>query len=309
MNKSKQFSVNFFVNGITHRALWLICIIACICLTSSSLKAQSASPNLTSINNETRDSSSVAQPKKIIITDVTSDSSLDSGMHDPTKTFAKVSLTTQAIALSILALAPFVIMLLTSFIKIVIVLALMRNAIGSQQTPPNQIVNGVAIILTLYVMLPVGVQMYDACQEIIQEQPRVDFMSPDSADFLLKVVDKAKEPLRDFLIKHTERGHIQSFYQMSYRVLPDQYKETLEPENFIIAIPAFITSQIKNAFEIAVLVFLPFFVIDLVTSNILLAMGMQMLSPMTISLPLKLLLVVMVDGWTLIIQGLVLSYQ
>jgi type III secretion protein R len=103
--------------------------------------------------------------------------------------------------------------------------------------------------------------------------------------------------------------HITGFYQLAYRSFPEDYRTSLKPTDFIVLIPSFITSQLKAAFEIGVLIYLPFFVIDLVTSNILLAMGMMMLSPLTIALPLKLLLLVMVDGWTLIIQGLVLSFR
>jgi type III secretion protein R len=96
---------------------------------------------------------------------------------------------------------------------------------------------------------------------------------------------------------------------MAYRVLPDDYKDKLSPEDFIIMVPAFITGQLKAAFEIGVLIYIPFFVIDLVTSNVLLAMGMMMLSPVTISMPLKLFLLVMLDGWTLLIEGLVLTFR
>lgn len=99
------------------------------------------------------------------------------------------------------------------------------------------------------------------------------------------------------------------FYQLAYRSYPEEFRKDLKPTDFIVLVPSFITSQLKAAFEIGVLIYLPFFVIDLVTSNILLAMGMMMLSPLTIALPLKLLLIVMVDGWTLIIQGLVLSFR
>jgi type III secretion protein R len=123
------------------------------------------------------------------------------------------------------------------------------------------------------------------------------------------VIDISKEPMRDFLQRNTIGKHMTSFYQLAYRSFPEEFRASLKPSDFIILVPAFITTQLKAAFEIGVLIYLPFFVIDLVTSNILLAMGMMMLSPLTIALPLKLLLIVMVDGWTLIIQGLVLSFR
>jgi type III secretion protein R len=122
-------------------------------------------------------------------------------------------------------------------------------------------------------------------------------------------VDKAKEPLREFLQKNSIPKHISSFYGIAYRVFPDPYKAALKQADFIIMIPAFITSQLKGAFEIGVLIYLPFFVIDIVVSNILLAMGMMMLSPLTIALPIKLMLLVMLDGWTILVQGLVLTFK
>ncbi len=120
---------------------------------------------------------------------------------------------------------------------------------------------------------------------------------------------KAKEPLRAFLIRNCSSKHMQSFYQLAYRIFPDPYKTQLKSDDFIIIIPSFITSQLKSAFEIAVLIYLPFFVIYMVVSNILLAMGMMMLSPLTIALPIKLLLLVIVDGWTVLIQGLAMSFR
>lgn len=205
-----------------------------------------------------------------------------------------------------LSLLPFAAMLLTSFVKIVVVLSLLRNAIGVQQTPPNQVINGIALLLSVYVMFPTGVAMYEAAKDI--PAPRV-MVSDESALYVVKVVDKAKEPLRQFLQKNCSPKHIKSFYQIARRSFPEPYKSSLKPTDFLIIIPSFITSQLKSAFEIGVLIFLPFFVIDLVTSNILLAMGMMMLSPLTIALPIKLLLLVMLDGWTVLVQGLVLTFK
>ncbi len=207
-----------------------------------------------------------------------------------------------------IAILPFFIMLLTSFAKMVIVLSLLRNAIGVQQTPPNQVINGVAILLTIYVMFPTGLAMYNSSKQAIKDSPPQMFTG-QTAYYLINVVDKAKEPLRDFLQKNCVTKHVRSFYQMADRIFPEPYKSKLQSKDFIILIPSFITSQIKGAFEIGVLIYLPFFVIDLVTSNILLAMGMMMLSPLTIALPIKLLLLVMLDGWTVLVQGLVLTFK
>ena len=208
-----------------------------------------------------------------------------------------------------LSILPFAVMLLTSFVKIVVVLSLLRNALGVQQTPPNQVLNGIALLMTIYVMFPTGLAMYNAASGYIKTSAPENLFSAPTAGFVINVIDKAKEPLRTFLQRNTVGKHMTSFYQLAYKTFPEEYRQALQPNDFVILIPAFITSQLKAAFEIGVLVFLPFFVIDLVTSNILLAMGMMMLSPLTIALPLKLLLIVMVDGWTVIVQGLVLSFR
>lgn len=212
-------------------------------------------------------------------------------------------------AITVLALLPFAIMLLTSYIKIVIVLSLLRNALGVQQSPPNQVLSGIALLMTIYVMFPTVLAMYKNSEEYMKTQTPSQLFSAGGAQYIVNVIDISKEPFREFLQRNTIGKHITSFYQLAYRSFPEEYRKSLKMNDFIILIPAFITTQLKAAFEIGVLIYLPFFVIDLVTSNILLAMGMMMLSPLTIALPLKLLLIVMVDGWTLIIQGLVLSFH
>lgn len=219
------------------------------------------------------------------------------------------SMVTKVTVLMGLSLLPFAIMLLTSFMKIVVVLSLLRQALGVQQTPPNQVLNGIALLMTIYVMFPTGVLMYKASEDIIQTQAPQTVLSADSATFVLNVIDKAKEPLKDFLQRNCTSKNLQSFYKLAQKTFPEPYKTHIKSNDFIILIPSFITSQLKTAFEIGVLIYLPFFVVDLVVSNILLAMGMMMLSPLTIALPIKLLLLVIVDGWTVLIQGLTLSFK
>jgi len=218
-------------------------------------------------------------------------------------------LVTKLAVLAGLALLPFAVMLLTSFMKIVVVLSLFRQALGVQQTPPNQVINGIAILMTIYVMFPTGLAMYTAAQSVIESTGPAPVISSASAYFIINVVDKAKEPLLKFLERNSNQKHMQSFYQLAYRIFPEPYKSGLKSNDFIILIPAFVTSQLKTAFEIGVLIYLPFFVIDMVVSNILLAMGMMMLSPLTIALPIKLLLLVLVDGWTVLVQGLAMSFR
>jgi type III secretion protein R len=215
----------------------------------------------------------------------------------------------QSIVLISLALAPFIIMLLTSFMKMVITLALLRSALGTQQTPPNQVLNGIALILTFYVMYPTGMQMYKNAEHILKGDLPTTLVSADSASKAIEVFMVAKEPLRDFLLRNSSKKQIDGFLNLAEKTFPVEVRSSIRPTDFIIVIPAFIVSQLRSAFEIGVLIYIPFFVIDIVTSNILLAMQMMMLSPLSIALPLKLLLIVMVNGWTLILEGLVLSYN
>jgi type III secretion protein R len=220
------------------------------------------------------------------------------------------SMITEALALSILALSPFIIMLLTSFLKIVVVLSLLRNAVGVQQAPPNQVLNGIAFILSLFIMFPTGLKMYDAAYEVVKEYEVPESgLSKEGSKYLIDVTVASSEPLRAFLERNSITKHHKTFFRISSKVLPPEYMTKLTPDSFIILVPSYITSQLKEAFEIGVLIYIPFFVIDLVTSNILLAMGMMMLSPVTISMPLKLFLLVMLDGWTLLIEGLVNTYK
>jgi len=220
------------------------------------------------------------------------------------------SLIIQGAALTFMSLLPFLIMILTSFVKIVVVLSLLRNALGVQQSPPNQVINGIAFLLSIYVMFPTGVKMYDAAKGLITS-PNVpqELVSAESAEFIIAVAVQAREPLREFLKSNSLVRHHRSFYKTVYRVLPDEYRDDLKPDDFLILVPSYIATQLKAAFEIGVLIYIPFFVIDLVVSNILLAMGMMMLSPITISMPLKLFLLVMLDGWTLLIEGLVSTFR
>ena len=200
----------------------------------------------------------------------------------------------------LLALAPFVAVMVTSFTKLVVVFGLLRNALALQQTPPNIVLNGLALVLSLYVMYPVGVQM----QQRLGEQK-----IGNSAQAMLSAVDTAKEPLREFLIRHTRPVERAFFLKTARNALDAASADLLSDRDFIVIVPAFTVSELSVAFEIGFLIFLPFLVIDLVIANILMAMGMQMLSPTTVSLPFKLLLFVLIDGWVKLVHGLVLTYH
>lgn len=228
----------------------------------------------------------------------------------PMDAVKRPSLITQALTLGLLSLLPFIIMILTSFLKIVVVLSLLRSALGVQQAPPNQIINGVAFMLSLFIMYPTVLLMYDAAEKVIARSKTPDsLIATESSAYIIAVATEAREPLRLFLKRNSSIAHQALFYRLSYRILPEDHRANLKPDDFMVIVPSYITSQLKDAFEIGVLIYIPFFVIDLVTSNVLLAMGMMMLSPVTISMPLKLFLLVMLDGWTLLIEGLVNTFR
>src|SRR5205085_2698847 len=148
-------------------------------------------------------------------------------------------------------------------------------------------------MLSLYVMYPTGIAMYQAAEkEIAHSRAPESLFQTDSPQYIINIANAAREPLREFLQRNSSVKHQALFYRMAYRILPEEQHESLKPTDFMILVPSFITSQLKDAFGIGVLIYIPFFVIDLVTSIILLAMGMMMLSPVTISMPLKLFLLV-----------------
>ncbi|MFC4160043.1 type III secretion system export apparatus subunit SctR [Chitinimonas lacunae] len=207
---------------------------------------------------------------------------------------------TLALALALLALVPILVVVCTCFLKISVVMSLLRNALGVQQIPPNMALYGMSLILTLYVMAPVGQKMYES----IREQPQ----SLSSLDAFLSGAQKGSEPLRAFLYKHSKPEQRAFFVRTAKRLWPPEMAAKVRNDDFLVLVPAFVIAELTTAFEVGFLLYLPFLVIDLVVSNILLAMGMMMVSPVTISLPLKLFLFVMVDGWTRLIQGLVLTY-
>ncbi len=205
-----------------------------------------------------------------------------------------------AFALGLFALVPFVLVTCSSFLKIAIVLSLVRNALGVQQAPPNMAIYALALLLTAYVMAPVGVKI----GELAATQPDATL----SVKSMLSLGRKAAEPVRTFLVNNSKPGQRQFFLQTAKKLWPPEIAADATETDLLIVMPAFVVSELTAAFEIGFLLFLPFVVIDLVISNILMAMGMMMVSPVTISLPLKLFLFVMIDGWSRLIHGLVQTY-
>lgn len=211
------------------------------------------------------------------------------------------------IIMGAMALAPFALIMLTSFVKISVVLSILRSALGTQQVPPNQVITGISLILTIFIMSPVVEKMYAEAGNVGQTEA---IFSETSVKQIFEAAKRGREPLRQFLERHAKAFDRNMFLELAKAMAkrngnnPDEIQIT----DFRIVIPAFVTSQLTEAFQIGFLLFIPFLVIDMVVSNILQAMGMFMLSPTMISLPFKLLLFVLVDGWVLLIRSLVLGY-
>jgi len=198
------------------------------------------------------------------------------------------------ILLTLLTLLPSIILMLTGFTRILIVLSFVRNALGMQQTPPNQVLIGLALFLTLFVMSPVFTQVYDEAylpytnQEITQEE----------------FIEAAMSPTREFMREQVFESDLNFFVELSREPIED-----IDSVPDRVLIPAFLTSEIKHAFLIGFLIYIPFIVIDMIVASTLMAMGMMMLPPAMISLPFKVLLFVMVDGWTMIIGSLMQTFK
>ena len=204
--------------------------------------------------------------------------------------------------LSILGLAPFFLMMVTSYVKIVVVTSLVRNALGVQQVPLAMVMNGLALILSVFIMAPVAMDTADIVKNITVPQ------NPGFAD-VFNVAEQASPPLRRFLTANSDEKVTNMFMGTAKRIWPKERHNMISKDNLLIMIPAFTISELTKAFQIGFVLYLAFIAIDLIISNILLAMGMMMVSPTTISLPFKLLLFVTLDGWLKISQGLMLSYQ
>ncbi len=196
---------------------------------------------------------------------------------------------------TVLSLAPSVLVMVTSFTRIVIVLSFLRTALGLQQTPPNTVLVSLALFLTLFVMQPVFEEAYE-----IGIQPLIDEQIDEATAF-----ERASGPFRDFMLTQVRPQDVALFVDIAGIEEP----EVAEDLPFRILVPAFIISELKRAFEIGFLIFLPFLIIDLVVASVLMSMGMMMLPPVIVSLPFKLIFFVLVDGWYLVIGSLVESFK
>lgn len=205
--------------------------------------------------------------------------------------------------LIILGMAPFAAILVTSFTKIVIVLSLLRLALGVQQVPPNLVLNGIALILSAYIMAPIGMTAIEALQRTSLGGKN------NQVDQMISVAEVVKGPLKEFLNKNiTEREKL-FFLKSAKSIWPPERAAQLKEDDLMILVPSFTVSELTKAFQIGFVIYLAFVAVDLIFANILLAMGMSMISPTMISVPFKLLLFVVLDGWSQLIHSLVLSYK
>lgn len=192
--------------------------------------------------------------------------------------------------LTVLAVAPAILLMVTSFTRVVIVLSFVRNALATQQMPPNQVLVGLALFITVFVMSPVWTQVYQDVWVPLQE-----------GQIVMEVAyERASVPIRDFMMQYTRERDLELFLSFAGEELP----ESPEDVSLYTLVPAFAISELKTAFQMGFIIFLPFIVIDMVVASTLMSMGMLMLPPMMISLPFKVLLFVMVDGWHLVMKSL-----
>lgn len=206
------------------------------------------------------------------------------------------------LTLVFLALAPFMAIMVTSFAKLVIVLSLVRNALGLQQIPPNLVINGLALVLSMYIMAPLGLQIMKSAETRLGGGPL-------QSQALFQVIADAREPLQQFLGKHAQPREREFFVQSAVRLWPEQQAKELKSDDLMVLVPAFTVSELTAAFKIGFILYLAFVIIDLVVANVLVALGMMMFSPTVVSVPLKLLLFVLLDGWAKLIHGLILTYR
>ena len=213
-------------------------------------------------------------------------------------------------ALALLSLLPFVLLLVTSYAKIVVVFHILRNALGTQQVPPNSVLAGLALILTVYVMTPTIEQCQERASPLLEAESEEDLLSKKSADLIIQTVDAVKDPVRGFLKRNAAGGNVKMFLDLARkRAGSEESRKKLGEESFTVLVPAFVVTELTEAFLIGFVIFLPFLIIELTVSNVLLSLGMHMLSPTQISLPFKLLLFVAVNGWQLLSHSLVMGYS
>lgn len=210
---------------------------------------------------------------------------------DPSNVSTSITL---LVLLTVLSLAPSILILMTSFARIVIVLSFTRTALATNQMPPNQVIVGLALFLTFFIMAPTFQQVNEqALQPLFDEEIGLD-----------EAYERASIPFKEFMAKHTRQKDLQLF--MDYNQA--EYPKTIEDVPLTMLVPAFALSEIKTAFQMGFMIFIPFLVIDMIVASTLMSMGMMMLPPVMISLPFKILLFILVDGWYLVMKSLLQSF-
>ncbi len=213
-------------------------------------------------------------------------------LEEPTQFVKTINI---AIILTLLVLAPTLLLMVTSFTRLIIVFSLLRQALGLQQTPPNQIIISLSLILTIFIMEPYAKKSWEvAIQPYMEEKMGYE-----------EAFEKGVKPFKEFMIKNTREKDLALFY----RIKKEENPKNIDDVPLTLLMPAFIVSELKTAFEIGFLIFLPFLVIDIIVSSILMSLGMMMLPPVMISLPIKIIFFIVIDGWALIIGNLAQSFK
>jgi type III secretion protein R len=211
---------------------------------------------------------------------------------------------TVALFIASLSLLPMLLICTTSFLKTSVVLMIARNAMGVQQVPPAMALYAIAMMLTVFAMAPTFLQMSDAINTLNQERA-YGTRQPS----LIDTVGRVAEPLRGFMLKYAKEDEREIFLEKAKQLWPKKAADEATSRDFVILVPSFIVSELQAGFQMGFLIYIPFLVIDLIVSNLLLALGMQMVSPMTVSLPLKLFLFVTVDGWGKLLNAILNTYM
>lgn len=208
------------------------------------------------------------------------------------------------VALALVSLLPFVFMSVTAFVKISTVLQIVRSAIGAQSVPSNTVIMALAAALTLLAMEPVGEKIWTKAEPLFTSTKALD-----TGTLIRGGIDAVKDPMHDFLKANSDRRERERFVSVARESRPAADRAKVSDDDFTVLVPAFVVTELGEAFAIGFLLYLPFLVIDMVVANVLLALGMQMLSPTQVSLPFKLLLFVAIDGWGLLARSLVAGYH
>lgn len=203
-----------------------------------------------------------------------------------------------------ISIIPFVAMVVTSYMKIVVVLGLLRNALGVQQVPPNMVLNGIAIIVSVYIMAPIAFTAVGAIQG-----SGANTSGSTVTQTVTQGIVAAREPFRNFLKAHAQTRERQFFLRSASAIWPKEQAKALKDTDLIVLAPAFTLTELTDAFKIGFLLYIAFIVVDLIIANVLMAMGLSQVQPTSVAIPFKLLLFVAMDGWSTLIHGLILGYR